>query len=72
MRAHHEMLDKQLTPTFEQVGQRYVAGRSREFVFFGDFDPRERALCCAQLVLEPHQFFFLLQQIDPLPRPFIL
>src|SRR5205823_6514152 len=49
-RAHHEVLDKELAPTLEKIGQCYLPFRCVEDIFLLDLHPRQRAAFGAQLV----------------------
>src|SRR6266536_487772 len=47
---HHEVLDKELTPTLEKIGQRYLPSRRVEDIFLVDLHPWQGTAFGTQLV----------------------
>src|SRR5438034_1864677 len=70
VRSEHEVVDDELAPALEELGEGPLAVRRVEDVLLLDAFPRQRAPLFAQLVAEPGELLLLRQQrracLDPL------
>jgi hypothetical protein len=62
-RSHHEVLDEELAPAIEQLGERHLARGSVEDIGLLDLDPGECATLLRQPVAEPRQFLLFASSV---------
>src|SRR5215510_16342196 len=56
--TQHEVIDDQLTPSVEKIGQSLFSARPMENIFFFDPDPGKFPSMTTHLVAQPRQFLF--------------
>src|SRR5215510_11804950 len=71
LRAEHEVIDEELISSAEQVGQRFLAGRSLEHIGLVDFHPRQPASILAQSVTLPSEGLLFGEQSLARSKPLV-
>ena len=71
LRREHEVVDDELAPAVEEVGERLLAVRPVEDIARLHADPGEPASLRAQLIAAPREFLLLLEELFPGDEPLV-